>query len=64
MTDRLGLHREAVKIPLMCVAEGSAEIMGARLQIIAPETTPFDEWLDALPEQLAAMDLGGLQQAE
>ncbi len=64
VTDGLGLHREAVKIPLMCVAEGSAQIVGTRLQIIAPETTPFDDWLSSLSEQLSGLDLSGLMQAE
>jgi len=64
LTDGLGLHREAVMIPLAPEGSGAARIEGNRLVIRRPEEGDFEAWFDTLPASIGALDLSGLKRAE
>jgi hypothetical protein len=57
VTDALGFHREAVKIPLWTKGRGEILVKGQRLEISAPAEGEFEAWLSALPALLGSMDL-------
>jgi hypothetical protein len=63
ITDGLGIHREAVLIPLAPEGEGSARIVSDRLEIHRPEEGDFDEWADGLQAAIEALDTSGLKKA-
>lgn len=61
VTDALGIHREAVVIPLAREgAGGIRRVAGPKLEITAPEGDGFDAWLEGLPTALAVIDRSGL----
>jgi hypothetical protein len=62
VTDALGLHREAVVIPLWTRGAGGIRMRGAKLEITAPDEG-FEAWLAALPGLLRASDLSGVRRA-
>jgi hypothetical protein len=64
VVDALGIHREAVMIPLAPEGEGVARVSGGKLEIRRPETGDFDAWLEALPDAIRALDTSGLKRAE
>ena len=65
VTDRLGLHREAVVIPLGREGAGGLVVTPRRkLEITAPEGPGFEEWLARLPDQVARLDLAGVLRAD
>ena len=65
VTDALGLHREAVAIPLWTEAEGRLRVTGGgRLEITAPACGDFEAWLAALPAALHKLDLSAVRRAE
>ena len=62
VTDALGVHREAVSIPLLPQAEGRLRVTPAqRLEIVAPATGDFENWLAGLPAAIQALDLSAVQ---
>jgi len=63
VTDQLGFHREAVKIPLWTKEKGEILVKGQRLEISAPAEGDFDAWLKALPSLLGSMDLSAVRRA-
>lgn len=61
VTDAVGLHREAIVIPLAREGAGSIRrIPGPKLEITAPEGAGFEEWLAELPAALRSTDRAGL----
>jgi hypothetical protein len=65
VTDKLGIHREGVVIPLAKDGLGGLRIVpGGKLEITAPEEVPFDEWLGSLPTAVSEVDLGRVKKAE
>lgn len=65
VTDALGIHREAITIPLAREGAGRLErIAGPRIQITAPEGNGFDSWLSALTGQISGLDLDGILRAD
>jgi hypothetical protein len=53
LTDRLGLNREWVEIPLSPSRPGQVtRLANGKLQIVVDADQPFDDWLDSLPEQI------------
>ncbi len=55
VTDALGLHREAIVIPLYNKGTGGLRLRGAKLEITAPgDGVDFEAWLAALPAALRA----------
>jgi len=64
VTDALGVHREAVSIPLLPKAEGSLRVTPVRrLEIVAPAIGDFETWLAGLPAAIQALDLSKVQRA-
>lgn len=60
-TDRLGLHREAVIIPLGREGGGRLTVTPrGKLEIVAPEGPGFDDWLAGLPAAIGRLDLTGV----
>ena len=63
VTDAAGLHREAVRVPLLRRAIGSVRVTDAsQLEIVAPEAD-FDAWVESLPAALAGLDLARVRRA-
>jgi hypothetical protein len=60
ITDSLGIHREAVVIPLAREGVGAIDRDGAKLVITAPEGEAFEGWLTGLAETLGQVDLVGV----
>ena len=63
VTDALGLHREAVTVPLGTKGAGELAVRNAKLQVTAPAEGDFEAWLAALPGTLKAMDLSAVRKA-
>jgi hypothetical protein len=51
-TDGLGLHREAVRVPLDAEGAGRTAIEGGRLVITAPSDGSFDAFVAGLAERI------------
>jgi hypothetical protein len=51
----LGLHAEAVRIPLDAEGQGSVRIEGGKAVIVAPASGDLDEFIAALPGRLRAL---------
>ncbi len=63
VTDAIGLHREAVVVPLGTEGAGSMRVTGSgRLEITAPEGG-FDAWLAELPARVRSLDLSRVRRA-
>lgn len=55
ITDRLGLNREWVEIPLSSETPGVVrKLPNGKLEIIVDADQPFAEWLDLLEARIAA----------
>ena len=55
VTDRLGLHRESLVIPLGPAAPGRVRrLPNGKLEITVEAARPLDEWLDELPSLIKA----------
>jgi hypothetical protein len=53
VTDALGIHREAVTIPLRRQDPGEVRaVAGGQVQIVAPASVEIDAWLPALRAEL------------
>jgi hypothetical protein len=53
LTDRLGLNREWVEIPLSPERPGLVRrLANGKLEIIVDADQPFDSWLGSLPQQI------------
>lgn len=63
VTDALGFHREAMRIPLWTKGKGEILVKGNRLEISAPESG-FETWIAALPALLGSMDLSSVRRAD
>lgn len=55
MVDGLGLHREAVRVPLSPVPGGSLGITDGRLVIEVPADQDLDGWLAEIPDRVRAL---------
>ena len=56
ITDRLGIHREALVIPLGPRHPGRARRMpNGKIEIVVESQDDFDQWLAALEPQLRAL---------
>lgn len=53
LTDRLGLNREWVEIPLSPESPGLVQrLTNGKLEIIVDAGQPFDDWLGSLEERI------------
>lgn len=53
--DALGIHREAVVIPLGPAKSRVRRLPSGKLEIIVDAEKPFDEWLQELPDLIRAV---------
>ncbi len=54
ITDALGIHREALVIPLGTGKGRVRRLPNGKLEIVVDAQTPIDEWLEGLPEMIKA----------
>ena len=55
LTDRLGLNREGVEIPLSSETPGVVrKLPNGKLEIVVDADQPFEEWLDSLEARITA----------
>jgi hypothetical protein len=59
VTDRLGIHREHVVIPLRPRHPGHARRMGGKIEIVVESQDDFDQWLAALEPELRRLQMPG-----
>jgi hypothetical protein len=53
VTDRMGIHRERLVIPLAARHPGRVRLVpGERLEIVVESEGPFDAWLLGLEEEI------------
>ncbi|GEM_PF-1130578 len=66
VTDSLGIHREAVRIPLATEGEGIVRLVssGRILEIVAPETAALETWLRDLPRRIRPLDLSAIKRSQ
>ena len=55
VTDEIGIHREAVQIPLGTEGAGRVTLAGTAVEIVAPAQGDFDTWVTTLggPDPIA-----------
>jgi hypothetical protein len=54
VTDRMGINRESLVIPLGTGKGRVRKLLSGKLEIIVDAETPIDEWLEGLPELIDA----------
>jgi hypothetical protein len=54
LTDRMGINRESLVIPLGTGKGRIRKLPSGKLEIIVDAETPIDEWLEGLPELIDA----------
>jgi len=54
VTDALGIHREALVIPLGTGMGRVRRMPSGKLEITVDKQAPFDEWLAGLPDLIKA----------
>lgn len=55
LTDRLGLNREGVEIPLSSETPGVVrKLPNGKLEIVVDADQPFEEWLDSIEARITA----------
>lgn len=56
LTDRLGLNREWVEIPLSPESPGLVrKLSNGKLEIVVDADQTFDDWLGSLPRQIQSV---------
>lgn len=58
VTDALGIHREALVIPLGTGTGRVRKLPSGKLEIVVDARMPIDEWLQGLPEMIKAAMAG------
>jgi hypothetical protein len=61
VTDRMKIHRMAVRIPLAPAGAGAVRLTDGKIEIVPPATGDFEEWLAGLPEEIGELDLSLVQ---
>ena len=64
VTDEIGIHREAVRIPLGTEGEGRVSLDGSVVEIVAPAQGDLESWVTTLGDRIRALDLSGVRKAE
>jgi hypothetical protein len=59
VTDAMGIHREAVVVPLGRKDPGSVRPLGQQVQITLPASVPTAAWADTLREELEKLGYQG-----
>jgi hypothetical protein len=60
ITDEIGIHREAVQIPLGTAGTGQVTLDGTNLEIVAPAEGDFESWVSGLRDRIEKLDLSGV----
>jgi hypothetical protein len=55
VTDAMGIHREAVVVPLGRKDPGSVRRLGQQVQITLPASTPAADWTPTLQAELEGL---------
>ena len=55
VTDAMGIHREAVVIPLGTGKGRVRKLLNGKLEIVVDAERPIDEWLTGLPDLIRAV---------
>ena len=55
VTDAMGLHREAIRVPLDCEDAARLEIVQRVLVIVVPSTGTIDEFVIDLPSRIKSL---------
>jgi hypothetical protein len=56
VTDPLGIHREAVVIPLAMRSPGGVRrLPGGRIEIVVDAVADFEQWVAGLPARIASV---------
>ncbi len=56
VTDRIGVNREWVEIPLTATSPGAVRrLANGKLEIVVDAGVPFGEWLAGLPDRIHAL---------
>lgn len=65
VTDALGIHREAVRVPLDNHGDGGVRLVrnGQMIEIVAPGEGDFDRWIADLPAKIRSLDLSRVKLA-
>ncbi len=63
VTDEIGIHREAVRIPLGTEGVGQVTLAGTIVEIVAPAQGDFEAWVIGLGDRIRSLDLSGVQKA-
>jgi hypothetical protein len=59
VTDPLGIHREAITVPLRRKDPGEVRAgAGGQIQIIVPESVGIEEWIPTLRAELEKLGYG------
>ncbi len=64
VTDEIGIHREAVQIPLGTEGVGQVTLAGTIVEIVAPAQRDFEAWVMGLGDWIRSLDLSGVKKAE
>jgi hypothetical protein len=60
VTDRLGIHREALVIPLKPASPGSVRrLASGKYEILVEAERALDQWLPELEQRLLELQAGG-----
>jgi len=59
ITDALGIHREAVRVPLSGTPEGDVAVRDGKLVVMLPEVGDVAQFLGTLEDRVAALDQFG-----
>lgn len=58
VTDRLGINREGVEIPLSQERPGRVDrLANGKLEIVVDADQPFEEWLQTLEQRIRSLQL-------
>ena len=65
VTDELGIHREAVTIPLDRRTEGELRMIAPdKLEVAGPESDDIEPFIESLPEMIRGLDTSTLPRAD
>ena len=59
ITDEMGIHREAIEVPLFPKGEGNIKVLPkSKIEIVIPETIDLVDWLPTMKDLLIELGVG------
>ena len=56
VTDEMGIHREAIEVPLFPKGEGNIKVLPkSKIEIVIPATIDLVDWLPTMKEKLTEL---------